>query len=128
MHEALLTCPCLAIKYVLGKLKHYLLASRFTVKCLSDHRSLSYLKKGKEIVGRIARWALALGEFDYEIEYIKGADNYLADLLSRMVAAERANASQAGNVDQAKPKATLATLSPDIAAAVARFHMNETDW
>ena len=39
---------CLAIKYVLGKLRHYLLATRFTVKCLSDHKSLSYLKKGKE--------------------------------------------------------------------------------
>ena len=79
---------CLAIKYVLGKLKHYLIATKFTVKCLSDHRSLSFLKNGRETGGRIARWALSLAEYDYEIEYIKGADNQLADLLSRMVKAE----------------------------------------
>ena len=52
---------------------------------LSDHRSLSFLKNGKETGGRIARWALSLAEYDYEIEYIKGTDNTLVDLLSRMV-------------------------------------------
>ena len=65
---------CLAIKYVLGKLRHYLIATKFTVKCLSDHRSLSFLKNGRETGGRIARWALSLAEYDYEIEYIQGAD------------------------------------------------------
>ena len=34
---------CLAIKYTLAQLRHYLLASRFTVKCLFDHRSLQFL-------------------------------------------------------------------------------------
>ena len=68
-----------------GKLRHYLLATTLTVKCLSNHRSLSFLKNGKETGGRIARWALSLAEYDYEIEYIKGTDNTLVDLLSRMV-------------------------------------------
>ena len=115
---------CLAIKYTLAQLRHYLLASRFTVKCLSDHRSLQYLKKGKEIGGRIARWALALGEFDYEIEYIKGADNQLADLLSRLVAAEASDANQElGHDDMAKPKAQcMSLMSLDIASSVARYH------
>ena len=115
---------CLAIKYTLAQLRHYLLASRFTVKCLSDHRSLQFLKKGKEIGGRIARWALALGEFDYEIEYIKGADNQLADLLSRMVKAETlpANRLHLGDLDQTKPKVQLANISADIARCVWLFN------
>ena len=35
--------------------------------------------------------ALALAEYDYDIEYIKGTDNTLADLLSHMVVAETAS-------------------------------------
>ena len=90
---------------MLGKLKHYLIATKSTVKCLSDHRSLSFLKNGRETGGRIARWALSLAEYDYEIEYIKGVDNQLADLLSRMVKAETlpANRLIQGDRDQTKP-------------------------
>ena len=111
---------CLAIKYVLGKLKHYLVATKFTVKCLSDHRSLSFLKNGRETGGRIARWALSLAEYDYEIEYIKGADNQLADLLSRMVKAETSPANRLiqGEDGQTKPKVQLANLTAEIARTV----------
>ena len=39
---------CLAIKYCLEKLRHYVLSTKFTIKCLSDHRSLMYLKNGRD--------------------------------------------------------------------------------
>ena len=81
---------CLAVKYCLEKLRHYLLCTKFTIKCLSDHRSLTFLKNGKEVGGRIARWALSLGEYDYEIEYIKGKDNTCADVSVNLAISESA--------------------------------------
>ena len=110
---------CLAVKHCLDKLRHYLLCTRFTVKCLSDHKSLSYLKKGKETGGRIARWALALEEYDYEVEYIKGKDNDLADVLSRMVAAQD---GQSEDPPLARGKATLTTMEPHVAQACVLHH------
>lgn len=32
---------------------------------------------------RMQRWAVHLAAFDYSIQYIKGPDNYFADMLSR---------------------------------------------
>ena len=81
-----------------------------------------FLKNGREMGGRIARWALALGEYDYEIQYIKGSDNTLADVLSRMVAAE-SRGTHGNIVDQdTAEKHTLATMTPSIAAAVSMYH------
>jgi hypothetical protein len=47
-----------------------------------------YLKKGREAGGRIARWAMALSEYNYQIEYLPGKSNLLGDALSRLVAIE----------------------------------------
>ena len=86
---------------------------------------LLLVQNGKETGGRIARWALALAEYDYEIEYIKGTDNTLADLLSRMVVAENANTGVIGGPErQTKPKVQLAAMTPDILGAVALCHMH----
>ena len=87
---------CLAIKYCLGKFKHYVLATNITVKCLSDHQSLQYLTKGHPINGqaggRIARWAHELSGYDYKIEYLPGKKNVVGDILSRLISAEDASA------------------------------------
>ena len=89
------------------------------MKCLSDHKSLSYLKKGKETGGRIARWALALEEYDYEVEYIKGKDNDLADVLSRMVAAQD---GKPVDPPLAEGRASLTTMEPHVAQACVAHH------
>ena len=82
---------CLAIKYCLGKFKHYVLATNITVKCLSDHQSLQYLTKGHPINGqaggRIARWAHELSGYDYKIEYLPGKKNVVGDILRRLISA-----------------------------------------
>ncbi|KAH8236319.1 hypothetical protein KR032_002466 [Drosophila birchii] len=39
----------------------------------------------KDISGRLARWSLRLQSFDFQIAHRKGADNVLADTLSRCV-------------------------------------------
>jgi hypothetical protein len=51
----------------------------------SDHQPLSWLKRCTTANQRILRWALKLAEYELEVKHVKGADNYLADLLSRQV-------------------------------------------
>jgi hypothetical protein len=72
---------CLAIVYCLMKWKCYLEGSTFVVK--TDHKALEYLMTKKELSGRQARWTEKLSQFEFKIEYVKGADNGAADALSR---------------------------------------------
>ena len=62
---------------------HYYLAERpFTV--VSDHAPLAgCFKKSNNLHGRLARWAVYMQMYDFEIKYKKGELNKLPDLLSR---------------------------------------------
>lgn len=68
----------LAIIFALKKFDYFIKGRRFILQ--TDHSSLKYLLQAKE--GKLARWALIIPEFDIEIEWIKGVDNELADLLT----------------------------------------------
>ncbi|CAA7048538.1 unnamed protein product [Microthlaspi erraticum] len=50
----------------------------------SDHAALRYLLSKKDAKPRLLRWILLLQEFDLEIKDRRGADNGVADHLSRM--------------------------------------------
>ena len=50
----------------------------------TDHEALKYLIKTKEPVGRLARWAMKLQEFDMYVNYRKGEENGAADFVSRL--------------------------------------------
>ena len=53
-------------------------------KWLTDHKGLTYLLNQKNLSGRQARWLEKVSTFDFEVVYIAGSENVLADALSRM--------------------------------------------
>ena len=55
------------------------------IRCLADHKSLECLTNAKEMAGRMARWAMIMSEYNYQVEYIKGVTNTAADALSRLI-------------------------------------------
>lgn len=72
---------CLAVVWSLKKFRTYLEGYKF--KVVTDHQSLKWLRELQNPSGRLCRWAIDLQEFDFTIEYRKGALNILADALSR---------------------------------------------
>ncbi|XP_039309912.1 uncharacterized protein K02A2.6-like [Solenopsis invicta] len=64
----------------------YLEGYKFTV--ITDHSSLRWLHHLKNPTGRLARWALELLEYDYEVVHRKGAQHHVPDALSRMFEGE----------------------------------------
>ena len=74
----------LALVYACKKWRHYIHSGPnkpFIV--LSDHQSLRYFKTQPLLSARQARWFHLLSEFDFEIRYIEGVKNVVADALSR---------------------------------------------
>ena len=72
----------LAIVFALEKFRSYLLGTRVIV--YTDHAALKYLLKKAESKPRLIRWMLWLQEFDLEIHDRSGAQNLVADHLSRI--------------------------------------------
>lgn len=73
----------LAIINALGEWRHYLMGSKFKVH--TDHKSLQHFKTQPMLSGRQTRWKDTIAQFDFDIEYIEGKANVVADGLSRRV-------------------------------------------
>ena len=71
----------LAILEALTKWEDKLIGRTFTV--ITDHQSLEFFLKQKHLSGRQARWAEYLSRFDFNVTYVKGQYNIVADCLSR---------------------------------------------
>ncbi|KAM8714816.1 hypothetical protein ACLKA7_001219 [Drosophila subpalustris] len=72
---------CLAIVWAIRKLRCYLEGYRFDV--VTDHLALKWLNSIDNPTGRIARWALELQQYQFDIHYRRGKQNIVADALSR---------------------------------------------
>jgi len=72
----------LAIVKALKKWRVDLLGARFVV--YTDHRTLENFDRQPLLSRRQARWQEFLGQYDFEIRYVKGEDNTIADALSRL--------------------------------------------
>ena len=71
----------LAVVEGIREFQTYLTGSVFTV--ITDHKALKFIKDNEGGSGRLARWALELAGYDYEVKYKQGAANINADVLSR---------------------------------------------
>lgn len=90
---------CLAVLVAIEKFRPYIEGIRFTV--LTDHASLLWLQNLKDPNGRLARWALRMQAFDFELKHRKGKLNVVPDAMSRAV-----------NVDLLKVARNFATTDP----------------
>jgi len=74
---------CLAIVFGCRKFRHYLHGKPFDL--YTDHMPLTWLKTIKNPIGRVARWAVFLDEFEPVAKFRPGKENSAADALSRPV-------------------------------------------
>ncbi|MEL7520029.1 MAG: RNase H-like domain-containing protein [Cyanobacteria bacterium J06553_1] len=70
-----------AIRWAVKRLKPFLWGRHFVI--YSDHKPLSYLHGMRLLDGRLARTLEELGDYDFEVRYIPGQMNVIADALSR---------------------------------------------
>lgn len=74
---------CLAVLFAIERLRPYLEGAKFQV--VTDHFALKWINNIKDPVGRIARWAVRLQQYDFEVVHRKGSEHVVPDALSRAV-------------------------------------------
>ncbi|KAK1668186.1 hypothetical protein QYE76_056345 [Lolium multiflorum] len=72
----------LAVVFACDKFRSYIVDSKVIIQ--TDHAAIRYLMQKKDAKPRLIRWVLLLQEFDLHIIDRKGADNPVADNLSRL--------------------------------------------
>ncbi|XP_015940261.1 uncharacterized protein LOC107465802 [Arachis duranensis] len=85
----------LAIVFAFDKFRSYLIGSKVIV--FTDHTSLKYLFAKQESKPRLIRWILLLQEFNIESRDKKGAENKVANHLSRIPCEEEDTESPSVN-------------------------------
>ena len=65
-------------------LRHIDILQGVKFRWLTDHKGLIYLLNQKNLSGRQARWLEKISSFTFEVVYIAGSENVVADALSRI--------------------------------------------
>ena len=83
LNYAITQKECLAIVWGIKYFHTYLYGIKFTV--VTDHIALSWLNHTSVQNGRLARWAMYLQEYNFDIVYRKGKQHGNVDAVSRPV-------------------------------------------
>ena len=67
--------------HALAKFRQYLVGGKFFIK--TDHNSLKYFLGQRDLNDRQQKWVSKLQAYDFDISYVKGTQNVVADALSR---------------------------------------------
>ena len=86
-----------AIIHALNMWRHYLMGRKFELR--TNHHGLKYLFDQPNLNVRQARWLELISKFNFDIVYVKGKENRVADTLSRRVHAVYAAAVSLGRSD-----------------------------
>jgi len=72
---------CLAMVWVVAHFRCYLFGTQFTL--VTDHQPFKWLMESDKLIGKLARWALILHEYDFQVVHKPGVANFDANGLSR---------------------------------------------
>ena len=85
VHYGITEKECLAVVWAIKYYRIYLYGTKFEV--ITDHVALKWLMNINDPTGRLARWAIYLQIYDFEIIHRKGKSHQNVDALSRPVLA-----------------------------------------
>lgn len=74
----------LCVVWAVSRFRVYLLGKKF--KIFTDNATITYLQTCRLLSPRIARYALVLQEYDFELVHVPSSGNFIADTLSRQAA------------------------------------------
>ncbi|KAL4319444.1 hypothetical protein GQ457_18G018050 [Hibiscus cannabinus] len=79
----------MAVLMAVKKWSPYLIGRHFKIK--TDHQSLKFLAENQAITPSQQKWVVKMMGYDYEVQYRKGINNIVADVLSRKLAVVECN-------------------------------------
>lgn len=116
----------LAIIHSLSSWRHYLHGAKF--KVMTDHHSLRYFKTQPLLSGRQSRWKDVIANFDFDIEYMKGDSNPVADGLSRRPDHLHSSALLATSPPSSSSPSISAVSSDSFAADLAQSALDDPSY
>ena len=83
LHYGITEKECLAVVWAIRQFRTYVHGVHFIV--ITDHSALVWLMSIRDPTGKLARWAIYLQSYDYEIKHRRGRIHSNVDTLSRPV-------------------------------------------